>query len=43
MRAFNDARDDSSVGVIILTGKVKFLELDVSFSLMVSILVDIWY
>jgi len=25
MRAFNDARDDSSVGVIILTGKVLLL------------------
>jgi len=23
MRAFNDARDDSSIGVIILTGKVS--------------------
>ena len=23
MRAFNDARDDSSVGVIVLTGKVR--------------------
>jgi naphthoate synthase len=25
MRAFNDARDDSSIGVIILTGKVRML------------------
>ena len=25
MRAFNDARDDSSIGVIIFTGKVRML------------------
>jgi hypothetical protein len=28
MRAFNDARDDSSIGVIILTGKVRMLSED---------------
>jgi hypothetical protein len=28
MRAFNDARDDSSIGVIILTGKVGMLSED---------------
>lgn len=37
MRAFNDARDDSSVGVIILTGKVKLLFFGVWFFVMVEI------
>lgn len=37
MRAFNDARDDSSVGVIILTGKVKILDTLCFFLIVVNI------
>lgn len=40
IRAFNDARDDVSVGVIILTGKVMVISIRMNSSILFSPAID---